>query len=446
MNIHSKIKTTVSRVSSIFGAVFIISFLSFAFSLYAEDLSYDRYAPAKSSIQPSTGKGVAAHLLVYPFELIKWPVDQALIFTERYAIDKKIKWIYEQALDYGITPSEYIIGPFSWGSGVDLDFLRLTGQKQRFPNQTIKAWGIAISDVHHEVGTQIGWDQIGGTGLHANGIFKYEKRHNEHFYGIGPNSSRGDGTTYKMEVTTIEPSAGYQWNPALAADIKFAWRNINITNGMDGADIDPSFPGQVIPGLSGDQIASVGGKIKHDTRNHDQDSSEGGVESLEINFHEGINSDVRYFQYKTELSRYIKLGTERRVLALRFYGEHNNELPHHHVPFYDMAKLGGYGEFPRMSSALRGFDFNRFFGENAALFNVEYRYTIWEHRDWKVDTVLFWDEGQVFRKFGKFKFSDFRESYGGGFRLTVAHVNLLSVEAAHGDEGTNFYVKSSAPF
>ncbi|MBI3312726.1 MAG: BamA/TamA family outer membrane protein [Candidatus Omnitrophica bacterium] len=416
-------------------------------AVFAQELSYDRYAPRIAPPEePSSGKKIASHFPVYPFELIRWPVDKALILIEKHAIDKKIKWLYDQALDHGITPQVNILSFGSLGGGADIDFIRLLGQKQNFPNQTLKAWASAIYRVHYETGVKAGWERIAETGFHGFGLFRYENRPQEHFYGIGPDSSKGDGTTYRMETTLIEPSFGYDWSPELSSDIKFAWKNINITNGLDGADIDRSFPGKVIPGLGGDQIVTVGGQIKHDTRNHDTDSSQGGMERLEINFNEGINSEARYFQYVTEISRYVKIGSPRRVFAFHFYGEHNNELSHHHVPFHQMAKLGGYGEYPRMSHTLRGYDFNRFFDSSAVLFNLEYRYTIWEHKEFKMDTVIFWDEGQVFNKFGKFKFRDFRESYGGGVRVSLAHVTLLSVEIAHADEGTNLYVKSSAPF
>ena len=111
-----------------------------------------------------------------------------------------------------------------------------------------------------------------------------------------------------------------------------------------------------------------------------------------------------------------------------------------------MAKLGGYGVFPRLSHTLRGYDNNRFFGESAALFNAEYRYRIWEYRDWKTDAVLFWDEGQVFRDLSNFQLKDFRESYGLGFRISLLEHAVICVEVAHGSEGTNFYLKSGAPF
>jgi hemolysin activation/secretion protein len=111
-----------------------------------------------------------------------------------------------------------------------------------------------------------------------------------------------------------------------------------------------------------------------------------------------------------------------------------------------MARLGGFSSFPQTSQPLRGYDYNRFTDNSAVLLNLEYRYNIWQFREFKLDTVVFADEGQVFNRISQFQFKNFRESYGLGFRLNLANIPLLSVEIAHGDEGTNFYVKSKAPF
>ena len=119
---------------------------------------------------------------------------------------------------------------------------------------------------------------------------------------------------------------------------------------------------------------------------------------------------------------------------------------HHDVPFHQMARLGGYGDYPDLSRTLRAYHANRFYDNVSVLFNLEYRYTVYEYRDFKLDTLFSWDEGQVFKKFSTFQFKDFRDSYGGGFRFSILNHTLLSIEIAHGDEGTTFYVKGNAPF
>jgi hypothetical protein len=428
-------------------------FQVFGSPLWAEALSYDRYAPVfrKEPVPPSAVKDLSQHSLVAPLELVRWPVDKTLVYIEKHRIDTKARWMYDEIVDQGITPHFGFVSPLSPSFGMDADMVRILRQKDLLPDATVKAWIHYASGVYFQTGSKVGMDQIAGTGLRTSGFFQYEHRPQEHFYGLGPNSSAGDGSVYEMESTTLEPSAGYAFSPSSGVDFKFGYRNINISGGKDGGrgqvGQTATFSRERVPGIDEDSLITLGLEYRRDTRNHKEDSTSGGEQRFGFSFNEGVQSSgARYFKYELEASQYVSLWSKRRVLVFHLYGEHNDELNNGYVPFHQMAKLGGYGVAPRLSHTLRGFDFNRFFDESAALFNLEYRYTIWEYRDLKVDSVIFWDEGQVFSEFSKFQFKDFRESYGLGFRLSAANNILLTVEVAHGDEGTNFYVKSQAPF
>lgn len=435
-------------------ATFFTSVLSavllFASAAYAAEGSYERYASIyRHPGAPSTAKNIAAHFLVYPFELVRWPVNESLLFTERHHIDKKAQWIYDQLGEHGLTPYANVISAGNLGGGLDLDLIRLTDLKDQFPDGVAKSWIQWSRHVNFEVGSRLGLERLGDTNFNTFGTFKYQRKPEEHFYGIGPNTSKGEGTNYLYEAVNLESSVGYKWGPTTAVDLKFGWSNVAIEGGGDGGrgQIDHIFSPEQVPGIDGDSLLHFTSELSHDTRNLQENSTRGGLGKVAFSYHEGLgDSNASFFKYEAEASRYIPLGAERRVLAIRFYGVHNDELNNGNVPFHQMAKLGGYGSYPRMSETLRGFDFNRFFDESAALMNLEYRYTIWQYRDFKLDTVAFWDEGQVFGEFSRFQMKDFRESYGGGFRVIAANHIILSLELAHGDEGTEFYVKSGAPF
>lgn len=426
-----------------------LSALSFSTIALAE--SYDKYTPAlREYNRPTLSKKVATRFLAYPFEIIKWPTDKSLIFVEKYHLDTKTQWLYEKAIDYGVTPKVNILSPASFGGGVELDWMRILRQKENLPDGIFKSWLDYSRDSHFFAGTKIGAERILETNLHTDVVVEYQNRPEEDFYGIGPNSSAGEGTSYKQEETIIKPTVGYNWTPAISTDVYFSYRNINITNGEDGGrgEIDQTFAPRQIPGLAGDELLTYGSRLAWDTRNRKENSTQGGLRSAEVSLNQGIaGSKARYAKYATELSQYWTVGSERRVIAARFYGEHNAEVgDHNNIPFHQLAKLGGYGAYPRLSKTLRGYDDNRFFDQSAALLNLEYRYNIWEYREFQMDAVAFGDLGQVFGRFSQFKFNNFKESYGGGARLNLAGVTLLSVEIAHGDEGTNLYVRTSAPF
>ena len=78
-------------------------FLFPSLSVYAE-LSYDRYAAPAKQAESSSGKKVAAEILTYPLEIVRWPMDEGLRMTERHRLDTKGRYLYQRMQDYGITP------------------------------------------------------------------------------------------------------------------------------------------------------------------------------------------------------------------------------------------------------------------------------------------------------------------------------------------------------
>lgn len=430
---------------------FFLLFFLIAVPLVAADLSYDRYAPVYERNEgASVTRRSLLHFLAYPFEVIRWPVDRMLYFTEEYSLDKKTQWAYETIQNHGYSLSANIVGLENYGAGVDVDVLRVLNLKETLPDAKLKTWVDFVDDVRFAVGSEVGVERIAGTGFRTSTYFQYENRPNEHFFGIGNQSSPGDGSVFSKETTTFEGKLGYSPYPTFSLDGLIGYRNINISSGRDGGrgqrGLHPTFT-SAVPGFFGDSIFNLGLELVHDTRNQKENSTKGGRRGIGFSYNEGLNSSrARYFSFETDIKQYFRLGSDRRVLALRFHGEHNDEIGDGHVPFHQMAILGGYGVNKHMSETLRAFEYNRFFDESAVLFNVEYRYTIWEYREFKVDTVVFLDEGQVFKEFSDFQMKDFRESYGMGFRLSLANIVLLSIEGAHGDEDTKFYFKSYAPF
>ena len=73
-------------------------------------------------------------------------------------------------------------------------------------------------------------------------------------------------------------------------------------------------------------------------------------------------------------------------------------------------------------------------------------YAIEEVADQKVKTAFFSDTGEVFRKINNFRFKDLRESYGIGFYLSYSKNTLLNFSVAHGNEGTQLYIKNKLAF
>ena len=72
----------------------------------ADNLNYDLYAPTFKK-EPKAApllKDVSTHFLVYPLEILRWPVDRGLIYIEKHHIDRKTLWLYDKLVEEGVTP------------------------------------------------------------------------------------------------------------------------------------------------------------------------------------------------------------------------------------------------------------------------------------------------------------------------------------------------------
>ena len=432
-----------------FGFFLVLFFMSMAAG-YAGEKDPDLYAPVFT--KPLTAKSLKdplSRLLEYPFQLIKYPVEQGLIFTEEHRLDKKTKWVYERTVEKGFTPlwggSETTLIPFYGG---EFNLMALSRQKEKHPDL------IATTTILHGptsfflVGSEIGAQQICGGG-HASGFFQYDIQEKEPFYGIGPKSSMGDGTSFKMKTTKLGTVAGFSFSPTIDLSGIFTYKTVGITNrAHDGkGDIRTIFAGKNIPGLNGDDLLSYAVTLNRDTRDSQDQATKGSYQQLLFKYTDGTGHPAaRYFTYLVDAAKYFQVASPRRILVTRFFMEYNQEINHGNVPFFEMVKLGSSGTFPSRSQTFRAYVYNRFYGNGAMLLNLEYRYTVMQYKEFKLNTAIFLDEGQIFNDFGKICMKYFQESYGVGFYLSYAKNTLLAFSVAHGNEGTQFYIDNKIAF
>ncbi len=417
---------------------------------YAEEKDPGLYAPVYT--EPLTSKSLKdplSRLLEIPFQLIKYPVEQGLIFTEEHRFDKKTKWVYERMVEKGFTPlfggSETTFIPFY---GAEFNLVALARQKEKHPDL------IATTTILHGptsfflVGSEVGAQQILGGG-HVSGFFQYDVREKEPFYGIGPKTSRGDGTSFKMKTTELGAVAGFSFSPTIDLSGVFTYKSVGITNrAHDGkGDIRTIFANENIPGLNGEDLLSYQAVLSRDTRDSQDQATKGSYQQLLFKYTDGTgHSSARYFTYLADVAKYFRIASPRRIFVTRFFMEYNQEIDHGNVPFFEMVKLGSSGTFPSRSQTSRAHVYNRFYGNGAMLLNLEYRYTVMQYKEFKLNTAFFLDEGQIFNDFGKICMKYFRESYGVGFYLSYAKTTLFAFSVAHGNEGTQFYIDNKIAF
>jgi hypothetical protein len=430
--------------------VFPVLLLSLAAVGYAEDKKQDLYAPVYTEpLATEPLKGTLSRIIEAPFKLLKWPIEKGLVFTEEHRLDKKTKWFYTRMTEMGVKPllggSEATLIP---AYGAEFNLMALTKQKEKYPDL------IATTTVAHGptsfflVGSELGAQQIFGGG-HASGFFQYDVREKEPFYGIGPYTSRGDGTSFRMETTQVGAVAGFSFSPTIDLSSVFSYKHVNILNrAHDGkGDIRTIFAGQDIPGINGENLLNYELVLNRDTRDSQDQATKGSYQRVSFKFTDGTGgSSARYFTYLLDTAKYFQLASPRRIFVTRLFAEYNQEINHGYVPFFEMAKLGSSGTFPARSQTARAFVYNRFYGNGSVLLNLEYRYTVMEYKEFKAKVAFFSDTGEVFSKPSKFRLTNLRESYGTGLYLSYNKNTLLALSVAHGNEGTQFYIDNKIAF
>ena len=150
---------------------------------------------------------------------------------------------------------------------------------------------------------------------------------------------------------------------------------------------------------------------------------QGGLIQIEADYVTG-SQDVRYFRYAAEVQRFFTLFYSNRILALRTRLDKAHALGDDRIiPYSDLATLGG-------THRLRGYRRGFFRGEGSLLFSAEYRYPVWD--TW--NAFLFWDEGQVFDKYGDLDPGGFEYSYGAGISVRTERAFLFGLRIARSDE------------
>jgi len=146
----------------------------------------------------------------------------------------------------------------------------------------------------------------------------------------------------------------------------------------------------------------------------------GGLVQVEADFVSG-DKDVRFLRVGAEAQRFFTLFWRHRILALRARLDKVSAVgSESFVPYTELPTLGG-------SQRLRGFRRGDFRGEGALLLSAEYRWPIWD--TWSA--YLFWDEGQVFDKFGEVEAGELHSSWGGGINIRTAEAYLIGLRVGH---------------
>ncbi|UCC45041.1 MAG: BamA/TamA family outer membrane protein, partial [Candidatus Zixiibacteriota bacterium] len=247
-------------------------------------------------------------------------------------------------------------------------------------------------------------------------IARYSKLPRESLYGLGSTSLEDDEVSVTREESFVRAELFWEIRPALTVGFEAGYWHYDISDGEDTnleTNVDTI---KVSLGLGYEDFRptrfwGVGGRLRHDWRNHMGQPTRGGVEEVSFRYSHGIGvSDrLRFTTTRVDLRQYLHL-FRKRTLALRALAQSVDVIDaasRPRNPFYLLSSLGGQDD-------LRGYPRDRFIDNDYALVSLEYRYPLWPAGD----GVLFLDEGRVFHSISDdFTLRNWRYSAGVGIRV-----------------------------
>jgi hypothetical protein len=278
-----------------------------------------------------------------------------------------------------------------------------------------------------------------GRRLVVYGDLAYRYSPREDFFGLGGDSAKGDRTSYLYESMSYDAVAGYRFTPVLGAVVRGGVVRVDT-----GPGTDPRFPRlhevfdeAAAPGLTRQpSFARIDSTLYLDTRDRPGNPHAGGLLALSLAAFDDLNgNEFRFSRVSLDTRQFIPLGSEQRVLALRFWTSVDNAGKGAQVPFYFQRTLGG-------SETLRGFREFRFRDENLLHLSAEYR---WEAAP-AVELALFYDAGKVFDSGGDFDLTGLKKSLGLGVRFKTPQGVFLRIDSARSPEGTRVFFRFGPSF
>ncbi len=275
--------------------------------------------------------------------------------------------------------------------------------------------------------------RLAGGRAFAEGYYRRNDYPNEDFFGLGPDSLRGNETAYALRGNTFGARGGITAERRLKLGGAMEWLQPRIGRGTDAPvpSIEQLFSEESAPGVTRqpDFLRSTA-FVEFDYRTPRYPRG-GGYYLVELSHFDDRDQGAYSFRRTDiDLRQYFGFFSGRRVIALRGFVSTSDADAGQAMPFYFMPTLGGH-------DSLRGFRDYRFRGPHALLLQGEYRWEIWSG----LDGALFYDAGKVADRRGDLDFNDLESDYGFGFRFNTDNGIILRVDAGFGSrDGKHLFI------
>lgn len=405
-------------------------------------------AGAAAESNGSGGRSVGRRVLEAPeyvLDAIAWPLQRAVNWAERTDLPERITdaLYFNEERTAGWLPNVSFGGEIESGVGFKLFHHSLYGAGEEIDLSTLFS---AVDADERQIGVRFFDPAVRGTPVTLLADVFYSDDQDDEFFVrtapddsvlIGRDVSEDDEVEVALRTVHVRLRSAWQLQPS--TEIGLGFEPIFGETGVGEGET------RAIPaGLEGfdDSIVLVGGGpyFEWDARNSPVRPHWGWYARISTGLWSAVDGetadddDFRYARYQIDLRRYQPTFRHDPSIVLRAFLD-RVETVDGAVPFWELPALDE-------DNSLRGFERNRFRDRGALLFNVEYRYPIWE--TW--DAFLFLDEGQVFAEYSDIEADAFEWSAGGGVQFLTASSFLFQIRVATSDEDTRFKIDLTRAF
>ncbi|HQV31856.1 MAG TPA: BamA/TamA family outer membrane protein [Calditrichia bacterium] len=393
------------------------------------------------------------HLLALPSTIwtLPWkPIGESIIWMEQNRIDERLIAIFFNADTIGLRlfPIATIGGSTPFTLGLTAMHNNLWGKRQ-----TLRARGLIFNDKNFNTSLSYIVPRFFSPAVYFRidgGLYR-DSDENLFFDPQTPpervrNGFLAAGTlidplesSYSNRRAEVGARMSFQATGQVRLRAFSTWQDNHAGLGeeADNPEEETPFPTE-LPGYERSRLFSAGGGVSL----HLSEGWPRRIGGADLDFSYSFNTDADgdrfgFHRYRFSFAQFIPIPLLKpnRRLALRGIYERVAPMANKTIPFFELPVLGS-------SRTLRGFERRRFMGRNAILFNIEYRYPIWD----TFDAVLFVDEGTVFDREEALRLKRFQTAVGTGFRIMSRSGFLMRTEVAVSAEGPRFIFRLSPIF
>jgi len=255
------------------------------------------------------------------------------------------------------------------------------------------------------------------------------------YYGSGPDSRKTGRSDYRLEDTYVELRPGVRIYKGLSASLIGSYLAENVGPGHSTRYIstEQQFGPDAAPGINRQtDFWRGGGLVQFDWRDDPSKPTSGGKYSAQyLRYLDQNLSNFSFLRLDLDAVQYIPLLNHTRVVTLHAASSLTTTQNGQQVPFYLEPTLGG-------PDTLRGFRYERFYGNNSVMVNAEYRWFCSPI----LDMVAFSDAGKVFNRWEQWNFHNLESDVGFGLRFKGrTGSTLFSFDTGFSHEGFQLWFR-----